>query len=73
MIRMKKIWTFCVSCFGIFAILGAENKAIEIIRGNAKFNTVAAVLILIFVVLGITLFVLDLRIRKLEKEKKKST
>lgn len=69
----KIIKTLCYILFftGFYASAGAESKVVESLRGNAKFNTVAAVLIIIFVVLGITLFVLDRRISKLEKEKRK--
>ena len=66
---IKTLSVFLMLCC-MHAKAGAENKVVETLRGNAKFNTVAAVLIIIFVVLGITLFVLDRRIRKLEKEKR---
>ena len=73
MIDLKKILSICFISLICICNVGAKNEVIEIIRGNAKFNTVAAVLIIIFVVLGITLFVLDRRISKLEKEKEKKS
>ena len=68
--KIIKTLTLSLLLFGACAKAGAESKVVETLRGNAKFNAVAAVLIIIFVVLGITLFVLDRRISKLEKEKR---
>jgi CcmD family protein len=55
----------------LFAFVNAEAKGIEeIIRGNAKFNAVATVLIIIFCGIVFFLFRMDRRLTKIENQKK---
>jgi capsular polysaccharide biosynthesis protein len=63
---MSKIILFGGNLFAITHVAAAET---EPMRGNAKFNVVAAVLCIIFAGLAFFLIRLDKRVSKLEKQK----
>jgi CcmD family protein len=47
---------------------GVSESAKEMLRGNAKFNVVATVLVLIFIGIVVYLLRLDCKMSKLEKQ-----
>ena len=47
---------------------GVSESAKEMLRGNAKFNVVASVLVLIFIGIVVYLLRLDRKMSKLEKQ-----
>lgn len=65
---MKNIFLFLG---WILTVASAEAKGVEeVIRGNAKFNAVATVLVIIFCGVVFFLFRMDRRLTKLENLKK---
>jgi hypothetical protein len=65
---MKNIFLLLV---WILTLASAEAKGVEeVIRGNAKFNAVATVLVVIFCGIVFFLFRMDKRLTKLENHKK---
>jgi capsular polysaccharide biosynthesis protein len=68
---MKNLKSIFILLWGnLFAIAGAAAAESQPMRGNAKFNVVAAVLCIIFAGLAFLLIRLDKRVSRLEKQNK---
>lgn len=64
---MKKILTFCLFLFISLSSFAQPVEMATGLRSSGKIYVVILVLVTIFAVLGLTLFLLDRRIAKLEK------
>jgi CcmD family protein len=64
---MRKIYGLITMCMMLLMAPLQAQGAEEVLRGNAKHNTVIAVLVIIFLGLMIYLIRLDRKINKLDK------